>query len=100
MTVGYRVSNLAREDIKGIGRYTQQTYGSAQRRRYLSGIEAKFALLADRPQLHPERSDFDPPVRIAQHEEHLIIYVLDGDSILIVRVLHKRMDVAAQLGDD
>jgi len=98
MKARYRVSLLARKDIKSIGRYTQQTYGTEQRRSYLKGMEAKFELCAERPTLHPERSEFDPPVRIAPYQEHMIVYVGDESGVLIVRVLHKRMDIPAQLG--
>ena len=100
MTAQYRVSKLARADIRGIGKYTQDTYGAEQRRLYLSGLGAKFDLLAERPLLYAERADFTPPVRIARYEEHLVIYLIDEIGVLIVRVLHKRMDVAARLSDD
>jgi plasmid stabilization system protein ParE len=38
------------------------------------------------------------PVRIYHHSRHLIVYVVDGDNILIVRVLHESMDIGWQLG--
>ena len=87
------VSRAALEDIRKIGRYTQQQWGPDRRRAYLSGLERKFSLLADNPEISPERTEFDPPVRIHPHERHLIVYVMEKDEILVVRVLHSRMDI-------
>ena len=95
-----RVSEAAFEDIRKIGRYTQQQWGREQRRIYLSGLEQKFAFLAENPETSPERLDFEPPVRIHRHERHLIVYLVQDDGILIVRVLHGSMDIAARLSQD
>lgn len=96
---GFRVSNAAKGDIRKIGRYTQDQWGAVQRRRYLSGLNEKFTALAQTPEIAAERREFDPPVRIHQYEKHLIVYVIDDEGILIVRVLHQSMDVPGQLRD-
>lgn len=96
---GFRISNAAREDIRGIGRYTQNAWGAAQRRRYLDGLNDRFIALSEMPEMAAERRDFDPPVRIHPYERHLIVYVTEDDGILVVRVLHQSMDVLAQLTD-
>ncbi|MDP6567161.1 MAG: type II toxin-antitoxin system RelE/ParE family toxin [Alphaproteobacteria bacterium] len=96
---GFRVSKKARADIVDIGLYTQRRWGREQRRKYLSGLETGFARLADNPNLAAERTEFDPPVRIHRHERHLIVYRAKGDGILIIRVLHESMDIAARLPD-
>jgi len=93
----YRVSKAAQQDIRDIGRYTQETWGAAQRRKYLTELEEKFRQLAENPGLAPERAEFQPPVRIHHHTRHLIIYIPDDAGILIVRVLHDAMDVTAHL---
>lgn len=93
----YRVSNAARADLEDIGRYTQKTWGKAQRIDYLNGLETRFDALSKTPTLNAERKDFKPPVRIQQHQKHLIIYLIDDLGILIVRVLHERMNVSALL---
>lgn len=97
MTRHFNVSREASSDIRSIGRYTQKIYGAARRRIYLAGLEEKFQLLAQSPGLYPERCEFDPPVRIAHYREHLVVYTESGTGILIIRVLHNRMDVPAQL---
>lgn len=96
---GFRVSNAARNDIENIGRYTQNIWGAAQRRRYLDGLNDRFIALSEAPEMAAERHEFDPPVRIHPYERHLIVYVIDDHGILVVRVLHESMDVPAQLSD-
>lgn len=95
----FKVSKAANTDIRGIARYTQDTWGRDQRRRYLDGLNQKFEMLAATPEMAAERRDFRPPVRIHHYEKHLIIYVINDSSILIVRVLHQSQDVPAKLLD-
>ncbi len=96
---GFTVSRAANTDIRGIAKYTQDTWGGDQRRRYLDGLNEKFKALAVMPEMAVERLDFQPPVRIHHYEKHLIIYVITDKGILIVRVLHQSQDVPAQLSD-
>lgn len=93
------VSRAAAADIRGIGRYTQQRWGKAQRRLYLNGLNSQFQRLAETPGLAAERCEFEPPVRIHPYQRHLIVYLAEEGGILIVRVLHQRMDVAARLSN-
>lgn len=95
---GFLVSKAAYNDIRDIAAYTQKTWGVVRRRRYLDGLNEKFSILAGMPEMAPERSEFVPPVRISPYEKHLIIYVQQGDAgILVLRVLHRSMDIDAQL---
>lgn len=95
----FTVSKAANTDIRSIARYTQDTWGRDQRRRYLKGLNEKFEVLAAMPEMAVERRDFRLPVRIHHYEKHLIIYVINDGGILIVRVLHQSQDVPAQLSD-
>ena len=45
------------------------------------------------PNLYPDRDEFNPPVKIHHHRKHLIIYVIENEDILIVRILYDRMDI-------
>lgn len=55
------------------------------------------SLLSENPLLYRERDGFNPPVRIGYHRKHLIIYTIEYDYILIVRILHGYMDVQNHL---
>ncbi|WP_420565145.1 type II toxin-antitoxin system RelE/ParE family toxin [Thalassobaculum sp.] len=95
----YRVSRKAQSDIREIGLYTQHHWGADQRRTYLSGMETRFQQLAANPDLAPLRAEFRPPVRLSRYERHLIVYLDEPDGVLIVRVVHERMDLPDQLSD-
>lgn len=92
-----RVSKAAGADLENIGKYTQERWGAGKRIEYLDALAAKFETLSQTPTLAAERLDYDPPVRIYHHEKHLIVYAIDDGGILIVRVLHQRMNVSAHL---
>jgi toxin ParE1/3/4 len=94
---GFRISETALADIESIARYTTEQWGTAQRDRYMLGLEEEFRTLARNPKMAAERRDFTPPVRIHAYEKHLIVYVIDDFGILIGRVLHGNMDVPAHV---
>jgi len=86
-------SHAAENDLIGIYRYGFMNYGEERAERYLQGLKIKCQLLVDNPELCRERKELAPPVRIYHYEKHLILYTINKDGILIVRVLHERMDV-------
>ncbi|MEM1232309.1 MAG: type II toxin-antitoxin system RelE/ParE family toxin [Pseudomonadota bacterium] len=93
----FRVSKATVADLEQIGRYTEHTWGADQRRAYLNGLNDQFVALSERPLAAPERTEFNPPVRIHHHGKHLIVYIIEDDGIFVLRVLHERMNVPAQL---
>ena len=86
-------SKEAENDLIEIYRYGFINYGENKAELYIETLKEKCQFLADMPNLCPDRDEFNPPVKIHHHRKHLIIYVIEGDSILIVRVLHDRMDI-------
>jgi toxin ParE1/3/4 len=60
-------------------------------------LKEKCQALADNPFLYRERKEFTPPVRIYHHKKHLIIYTVETNYILIVRIQHERMDIQKHL---
>ena len=52
----YKLSRLARANIKEIIRYTDQNFGPSQTREYLDGLYYSFDLLVDNPKLGREWS--------------------------------------------
>jgi toxin ParE1/3/4 len=88
---------LADEDLIGIYLYGCQNFGQSKAESYYAEIHQTFLFLADNPLASPERFEFEPPVRIHGHGKHLIIYTIEDEFVLIVRVLHHRMDVARHL---
>lgn len=115
-TLGYRYTGRADSDIEGILRYTDGRFGRAQRQRYAALIDRAASMIAADPMRRGSRpSDALPPGVRSFHIElaarrrgaaaHVLYYVqarLDDerDGIVILRVLHERMDPARHLTDE
>ena len=93
----YKTTPEADNDLIGIYVYGFKSFGEEQAEKYFSELEDCFQLLSETPLICRERTEFTPPVRIHPHGRHLVIYVLRGDLILIVRVLHVSMDLPQHL---
>ncbi len=89
----YRLTQRAEEDIIRIFREGVLLFGAEQAERYHADLEALFRLIADNPRIAREREEITPPVRIHPHKAHLIVYLIEEDSdVLIVRVRHGHED--------
>lgn len=91
----FEISKEAERDIEDIAQYTQQKWGSAQMARYLRGLNNACAFLAENPKANRAHQELNPPARIHQYKQHIVLYVITNDTVLIARVLHKRMDITA-----
>ena len=95
--VNFQLTELAKQDLRAIGRYTQTTWGREQRNTYLAKIDAAFQLLAMEPQLGKSSDDLRPGYRKYPVGRHLIFYRQSKDCLEIIRILHQRMDIEAHL---
>ena len=91
------VSRAAKADLKNIAAYTQKTWGADQRRAYIKGLDVTFHFLAENPLSGVSCNYIVDRLRKHRLENHTIFYESIGESISIVRVLHKSMDVELQL---
>ena len=89
----YVLSEEAENDLVEIYRYGFINYGESKADLYIKTIKSKCEFLADMPDFCPDRTEFKPPVKIHHHKKNLIIYIIESDYILIIRVLHERMDI-------
>lgn len=87
----------AEEDLIDIWLYGYEHFGIAQADYYIDSIETMLNGIANFPKKHRLRNSFRPPIRICHHVSHLIIYTIEDDAIVIIRVLHKSMDVVQHL---
>jgi toxin ParE1/3/4 len=97
--VNFQLTELAKQDLRAIGRYTQTTWGREQRNTYLAKIDAAFQLLAVEPQLGKSCDDLRAGYRKYPVGQHLIFYRQSADRLEIIRILHQRMDIEARLDD-
>jgi len=88
----HRLSKRADADIAGIADYTIRQFGIKQARRYRDGLEKIFRRLAEYPNSGRSAGHLAPGLRRMNFESHVIFFLRDEDGVLIVRVLHQRMD--------
>jgi toxin ParE1/3/4 len=96
VTVGYRLSNAALKDLAVTYRYTREKFGKAQAETYIAELKLTLDAIADHPSIGPEHSEFNPPIRIHPHREHVILYLVEGPSPFIVRIVPSRSDWRAR----
>jgi len=83
----YRLTPAAQKDLEDIWRYTARHWSVMQADRYTDILEDTFEQLLFMPEMAHERPEFHPPVRIHPSAEHLIIYRIEGDHLIILRIL-------------
>ena len=88
----YRLSKKAEKDIGNIARYGIEQFGIEQARIYRDSIIACFKTLAENPSMGRKADKIQAGYRCFDYRSHLIFYKSEGQDILIIRVLHKRMD--------
>lgn len=92
----FDVSKAARADLKNIAAYTQKTWGASQRRKYLKDLDKTFHFLSDNPLSGNQCDYIIEGLRKHLHESHIIFYEVSKNSIFIVRIFHKSMDVESK----
>ena len=90
----FALSTKAKLDLIKIAKYTQFTWGRAQRNDYLKALDNSFQLLADEPEIGISCNYIREGYSKYPQASHVIYYKEHkANQILIVRVLHKSMDV-------
>jgi toxin ParE1/3/4 len=90
---GYRVTPRALEDLKNIGRYTEQQWGKRQRNTYLRALEKRFNWLTENPQLGKHRTDVAEGYYSFPQGEHVVFYLIGDNGIDIIGIPQKEMDI-------
>jgi len=91
------LTQKAKDDLLGIGRYTRKQWGKAQQSRYLTQLDNAFHDLADKPGLGRACDDIREGYFKYGVGKHVIFYRHTGKRIDIVRVMHGRMDIEQHL---
>lgn len=87
----------AEEDLRDIGRYTRNTWGREQTRRYLRAIHEKLGKLSENPKIGTARDEIAEGYRSARVGHHLVFYRVEGETVIVVRILHESMDLQRRL---
>lgn len=95
-----RLLPSARRDLDAIWDYTAQVWGLDQAESYVATLGRDMGRLQDYPELGPVHRSRVGAFRKFPSGHHLIFYQVTDANVVIVRVLHERMDVPGQLGGD
>ncbi len=92
-----RLSDPAKGDLSQIAEHTGREWGVAQKRKYLGQLRDGLRALRDTPGLGTPRDDIAPGLKAHPVGSHVVFYRETRAAVVIVRVLHKRMDVPSHL---
>lgn len=87
----------AQHDLADILLYTVQRWGEEQQDRYAAALEQGMALLGENPTIGRPRPELFRGCRSYRVREHILYYVLRDETVVIIRVLHGRMDALRHL---
>lgn len=93
----YRLTPAANADLEDIWLYTARNWSADQADRYTEALEDAFGALLGMPEIARERHEFNPPVRIHPSAQHVIVYRIQNDRLIILRVLGGRQNWRALL---
>lgn len=94
---GSRITPRTQQDLEEIWRYSADIWSPDQADAYIDNLIQTIDTLAAMPSLALEKSEFTPPVRIHPTGRHLVIYRIEVDYLLIIRILGGQQDWQAVL---
>lgn len=96
----FELSETAAADIEAILDYTYARFGAAQAESYYGSLRRCFQMLAENPAIGRLRTAIQPPPRSHHHQKHSVFYDTFADHILVVRVLHERINIERRLREE
>lgn len=88
----YRLSVRARSDIADIYFYGRERWSERLADEYYLGLLDAFKAILEFPKSNPLRADIDAEVRIRVFRSHLIVYELQREAVVIMRIVHGQSD--------
>ncbi|GAB1392260.1 type II toxin-antitoxin system RelE/ParE family toxin [Rhodocyclaceae bacterium] len=93
----YRLTPAAEDDLEAIWTYTVQQWGFEQANRYTDFLTTVFAELAQSPKTAQACDHIRQGYRRWSVERHMIYFRVMNYGIVVVRILHDRMDAPRHL---
>jgi toxin ParE1/3/4 len=93
-----RILHQAQADLEGIHDYGLRHFGHMDADGYYFELLDAIELIVTQPRMSRERPELADGVRIHAHRSHVIVYRIEIDEIVVVRVLHGRQDWKRYLG--
>lgn len=90
----YVFSEATARDIENLLEQSIHQFGLQQTQDYHDSLKKCLELLVQNPCMGMQADDLKPGYRCFLHESHVLFYrVVEDDTIFIIRVLHKHMDI-------
>ena len=86
--ISLRLSSAARDDLIDIRLYGLDEFGGSVAGEYLRGFETAFDRLRDYPKLASVMPELGDGVRCLIYWRHRILYEIDGETLIVLRVVH------------
>ncbi len=93
----YRLLKASEADLEDIWKYTFETWGIRQAGKYLRQLKKRIEALSLHPDIGRKRDSISKGLLCFHEGRHLIIYRKEKKGIVIIRVLHDRMDVPERI---
>jgi len=91
------ITTPAKQDLQNISTYTQETWGTKQKTKYMKKLKCCFDDICFNTTMGKHYHDIDSTLLSFHSQKHIIFYRLISNEIRIIRVLHQSMDIEAQL---
>jgi len=93
----FKLTTLAKCDLKKIAVFTEHQWGTEQRNHYLLQFDQCFQQLFENPSLGNACDYIKTGYRKHPQGSHLIFYRMGpSNTIEIIRILHKSMDISSK----
>lgn len=95
--VRLRLLATAKADLIEIRRFSFEQFGADVANIYFQGFKKAFGLLRTHPLAGAATPELGPDIRCFIHRSHRVFYSVDGDLVLIRRIIHHSRDATRAL---
>ncbi|MGH2560956.1 MAG: type II toxin-antitoxin system RelE/ParE family toxin [Thermomicrobiales bacterium] len=92
-----RLTQEARDDLRDLLQYTFETWGRNQCDTYRALIRRTLRELAQYPGLGRKREELGADLRSFPAGQHVVIYLLNDQELVVTRIMHSGMDIEDDL---
>lgn len=85
----------AGRDFEDILRFGIEHFGTQKALNYQKSLRSRFKSIAENPERYPYTPQFGVDVRRSVHRPHSIFYEVDGETVLILRILSRQNPIEA-----
>ena len=89
----------ARRDVRDILLYTGDQWGIEQLEAYSEEVNRAFSVLSINPHIGRTHDDIRPGLRSYRVQQHVIYYRVAADTVVVLRILHRKMEAAQHVDE-